>query len=159
MNTIRSLLALMTLAMMTGCGHAPVANNLPIDLVITQTWSGEYPVAELKRLPDGQRKSRVGYLGSAAAFKSVWAFFKPGEAVPVVDFGKHVVVFHRNVDFYNRTNIFKVTLRDGVAEVMAMETMSAIPIGDKVAMAMAVIPRDNVKYIQAGLVRVPVSME
>jgi hypothetical protein len=156
MNMRRVLLAGMMLAVMTGCSHAPVANTPATELVISQSWSGDYPVAELKRLPEGQQQSGVGYLGSATAFETVWSAFKPGEALPSVDFGKHVVVFHRNVAFYNRTRIFKVTLRDGVAEVLAMETMSAIPITDKVAMAMAVIPRANVKSLRSGSASIPV---
>jgi hypothetical protein len=63
------------------------------------------------------------------------------------------------VAFYNRTRIFKVTLREGVAEVLATETMSAIPVTDKVAMALAVIPRAHVKALQAGTARIPVSTE
>ena len=159
MNTLRVLLAWMALAVMAGCSNAPVEGATPTELVISQSWSGDYPVAELGRLPEGQRQSGVGYLGSAAAFEPVWAVFKPGEAVPAVDFGKHVVVFHRNMAFYNRTRIFKVTLKDGVAEVLAMETMSAIPIEDKVAMAMAVIPRANVKSLRSGTASVPVLAE
>jgi len=159
MNTIRGLLAWMLLAAMAGCSHAPVASMPPTELAMSQSWSGDYPVAELGRLPAGQQHTPSGYLGSAAAFESVWAAFKPGEALPAVDFSRQLVVFHRNVDFYNRTRIFNVTLRDGVAEVLAMETMSAIPIADSVAMAMAVIPRANVKAIQAGTVRIPVRPE
>jgi len=71
--------------------------------------------------------------------------FKPGEKVLEVDFSKHVVVFSRNVTFYNRTAILKVTLKDGVAEILVMETRSALPIEARVAMAMAVIPRAGVK--------------
>jgi len=159
MNTIRSLLAWLMLAVMTGCSNVPVANTPPTELVILQSWSGDYPVAELQRLPAGQQQTRVGYLGNAAAFESVWAAFKPGEAVPEVDFGKHLVVFHRNVNFYNRTRIFKVTLRDGVADVLAMETLSAIPIMDKVSMALAVIPRASVKSLRSGAASVPVRAE
>ena len=159
MNTIRSLLAWLMLAVMTGCSNVPVADTSPTALVILQSWSGDYPVAELQRLPAGQQQTRVGYLGNAAAFESVWAAFKPGEAVPEVDFGKHLVVFHRNVNFYNRTRIFKVTLRDGVADVLAMETLSAIPIMDKVSMALAVIPRASVKSLRSGAASVPVRAE
>ena len=159
MNTLRTLLAPMLLAVMAGCSTVPATNAPPTELAIAQSWSGDYPVAELKRLPEGQQQSASGYLVSAAAFVPVWAAFKPGEAVPAVDFGKQVVVFHRNVNYYNRTRIFKVTLKDGVAEVLAAETMSAIPITDKVAMAMAAIPRGGVKAIQAGTVRIPVRPE
>jgi len=153
------LLNIVALAMMTGCTAATVADNPPTELVISQSWSGEYPVAELKRLPDGQQKSRVGYLGNTAAFKAVWTAFKPEETCPQVDFRNQMVVFSRNVDFYNRTRILKVMLKDGAADVIAMETMSAIPIEDKVAMAMAVIPRAHVKYIQVGPERIPVSTD
>jgi len=159
MNTIRGLLAWLMLAVLTGCSNVPVANTPPTALVILQSWSGDYPVAELQRLPAGQQQTRVGYLGNAAAFESVWAAFKPGEAVPEVDFGKHLVVFHRNVNFHNRTRIFKVTLRDGVADVLAMETLSAIPIMDKVSMALAVIPRASVKSLRSGAASVPVRAE
>ena len=159
MNTIRGLLAWLMLAVLTGCSNVPVANTPPTELVILQSWSGDYPVAELQRLPAGQQQTRVGPLGNAAAFESVWAAFKPGEAVPEVDFGKHLVVFHRNVNFYNRTRIFKVTLRDGVADVLAMETLSAIPIMDKVSMALAVIPRASVKSLRSGTASVPVRAE
>jgi hypothetical protein len=61
------------------------------------------------------------------------------------------------VTFYNRTNIVKVTLKDGIAEIIAIETRSALPIEDKVAMAMVVIPRAGVKFIQAGNERIPVT--
>jgi hypothetical protein len=159
MNTIRNVLAGMMLAAVAGCSDVPVENATPTELVILQSWSGDYPVSELPRLPQGQQQTRVGYLGNAAAFAPVWAAFKPGEAVPGVDFGRQVVVFHRNVDFYNRTRIFKVTLRDGVADVLAMETMSAIPIEDRVAMAMAVISRANVKSLRSGSASVPVGAE
>jgi hypothetical protein len=159
MNTIRTLLAPMMLAVMAGCSTVPAANAPPAELAIAQSWSGDYPVAGLKLLPESQQQSASGYLGSAAPFASVWAAFRPGEAAPAVDFSKQVVVFHRNVAFYNRTRIFKVTLKDGVADVLAAETMSAIPITDKVAMALAVIPRAGVKAIQDGTVRIPVRTE
>jgi hypothetical protein len=159
MKNTWSLLGIMALGIMTGCAAATVANTPPVELVILQSWSGDYPVAELKHLPEKQQQSRAGYLGNAAAFKAIWAGFKPDEAVPEVDFGKNLVVFSRNVDFYNRTRILKVMLKDGAAEVVAMETMSAIPIGDKVAMAMAVIPRADVKTIQTGSERFPVSAD
>ena len=159
MKTLRTLLAPMMLSVMAGCSTAPEANAPPAELAIAQSWNGDYPVAELKRLPQGQQQSASGYLGSAAAFAPVWAAFKPGEAVPAVDFGKQLVVFHRNVAFYNRTRIFKVTLKDGVAEVLATETMSALPVTDKVAMALAVVPRAGVKALQTGTAHLPVRAE
>ena len=125
-------------------------------MTILQKWSGDYPVSELRRLPENLRTSPVGYLADAETFADVWQAFKPDEKMPDVDFKRNLVVFTRNVDFYNRTYIGMVKLADGVLEIVAMETMSALPIEDKAAMAMAVIPRAGVKFIQAGTSRIPV---
>ena len=156
MNTTQGLLSWLMLAMMTSCSNVPVANTSPTELVILQSWSGDYRVAELKRLPAGQQQTSVGYLGNAAAF---WAAFKPGEAAPEVDFGKHVVVFHRKVDIYNRTRIFKVTHRDGGGGRAGHGNPAAIPIMDQVSMALAVIPRASVKSLRSGTASVPVRAE
>ena len=156
MIILRALLATMLPLLMAGCSTPTAANSTAAELPILQSWTGDYPLAELKRLPEGQQQSATGYLGSATAFASVWGAFKPGEAIPAVDFGKQLVVFHRNVTYYNRTRIFKLTLKDGVAEVLAAETMSAIPVTGKAAMALAVVPRAGLTAIQAGTVRIPV---
>jgi hypothetical protein len=137
-------------------GMSTPEHNLTKDVSILQAWSGDYPVAQLERLPGGQTQSSVGFVGDEATFAAVWEAFKPGENVPEVDFSQNIVVFTRNVDFYNRTNIFKVTLKNGVAEVLAMETMSALPIEDRAAMALAVIPRAGVEFIRVGTGQVAV---
>jgi hypothetical protein len=74
-----------------------------------------------------------------------------------MDFSKNLVVFTRNVTFYNRLSIFKITRKGVTIDIMAMETRSALPLEDKAAMAMAVIPREGIKYIQAGNKSIPVS--
>jgi hypothetical protein len=127
----------------------------PKDLPILQKWTGDYPVSAIPRLPEGQRSSAVGFIGNGETFGAVWDAFEPWEIVPRVNFGTQLVVFSRNVAFYNRTSILKITLRDGVAEVLAAETMSARPIEDKVGMALAVILRAGIKFIQAGKERIP----
>jgi apolipoprotein D and lipocalin family protein len=132
--------------------HDTAPNNLPI----LQSWSGDYPVSLLDRLPESQRTTPAGYLGTSAVFGAVWQAFKPGEEMPEVDFSNCLVVFSRNVSFYNRTSIAKVLLKDGVADFLAVETRSAMPIEDRVGMAMAVIPREGVRFIQAGSERIPV---
>jgi len=120
------------------------------DIPILQNWSGDYPIVHLNRLPEGQQKLRIGYIVDAAIFATVWQAFKPGEKTPEVDFSRNLIVFSRNVDFYNRISIFKITLKDGVIEILAIETRSALAIEDKVAMALAVIQRAGVESIQAG---------
>lgn len=139
-----------------GCAGMSAQHEASGDLVLIDRWTGDFPVAELDQLPEGQRQTRAGYIGDAPTFAAVWQALMPGETIPAVDFGRHLVVFSRNVDFYNRTNILKVILADGGAEILAMETMSAMPIEDKVAMAMAVVPRAGIDYILSGDERVPV---
>ncbi|MCJ7542799.1 MAG: hypothetical protein MUO88_24380 [Desulfobacterales bacterium] len=76
-----------------------------------------------------------------------------------VDFSTQLIVFSRNVDFYNRTSNFKIKFRDGVVEVLAVETISATPIENKVGMALVLIPREGVKFIQAGSERISVAAD
>ena len=105
------------------------------------------PVALQSSQPRELSRSVV-WSGDAATFAGVWQHFMPEQALPEVAFENDLVVFSRNLVYYNRTNIFKVTLTAGVAEILAMETMSAMPVEDRVAMAMAVIPRAGVKAIR-----------
>lgn len=147
---------MLTLAQCTH-GQIPEEKHTSTDLPILAQWSGNYPVIYLDQLPEGQTSGQAGYLGSPAQFRRVWSNFKPGEAVPQVNFDANLVVFTRNIAFYNHINILKITLNDGVADIIAMETRSAQPIEDHVAMAMAAIPRKGIKYILAGQERVPIS--
>jgi len=126
----------------------------PKNLPIPHAWSGDYPVSQINRLPESQRTIPSGYLWTSAVFADVWQAFKPDKKVSEVDFSKYIVVFSRNVHFYNPISIAKVVLKDGVAEIIAIQTRSAMPIEDKVAMAIAVIPREGVKFIQVGKQRI-----
>lgn len=127
------------------------------DIKIIKNWSGEFPVNKLDVLPKGQELLPAGYIGDADSFKKVWEVFSPGTAVPEVDFDSHIVVFGKNTQYFNRTTIFKVTLSDeGVAEVLAMATMSATPIEDKVSMSMAIIPKEGIKSIFTAGRQLPV---
>jgi len=124
---------------------------------ILQSWQGDYPVAKLRLLPKKQRDRAVGYIEDAKTFENVWKTFKPDELVPTVDLRKHIVLFARNTQYYNRISIGKVNVTDGVAELLAMETMSAIPIEDKVAMSMALVSLKGIDSISTpdGLVHLP----
>ena len=123
---------------------------------ISQSWQGDYPVDKLNLLPEKQRQQAVGFIGDAKTFEGVWKALKPGEDVPEIDFKANLVLFARNTQFYNRISIAKVNVKNGVAEVLAMETMSAMPIQDKVAMSLVVVPRKGIKLIRAtdGLVAI-----
>ena len=148
MTRVTTLSLVIGLICLVGCTPVAVQSSEPRDLTPSATWSGDYPIAALDQLPPGQQQNRAGYIGDVDTFAKVWQNFMPEAALPAVDFANNLVVFHRNVVYYNRTNIFKVTLTEGVAEVLAMETMSAMPVEDRAAMAMAVIPRAGVKAIR-----------
>jgi len=135
---------------------AAPAGALPATVSILNKWDGDYPVSALKKLPRGQQKTVAGYIGDGATFSDVWKSFRPGEKVPKVDFKKNLVVFTRNVKFYNRKAITKVTLLEGILEVQGIETVTSVPVTDKVAMAMAEVPRQGVKTLRAGDKFIPV---
>lgn len=145
--------------MVAGCAATSTYSIEPKDIPILQQWSGDYPIVHLKWFPEGQQKSRIGYIGDAAIFATIWKAFKPGEKTPEVDFSVNFIVFSRNLDFYNRVSIFKIALKNGVIEIFAMETRSALPIKDNVGMAMAVIPRAGVASIKVGDQQIPVSTD
>lgn len=117
---------------------------------VVQKWQGDYPVEQLGLLPEKSRELGVGYIGDAETFSVVWKAFKPKEEIPAVDFAKNIVVYSRNIKFYNSTSIAQVMLKDGGIEILAMETMSAMPIEDNVAMSLAVISKDGISFIKFG---------
>lgn len=137
------------------CVFLPVQAADTLDLI--ERWAGDLPVDRLDLLPEDQRVSNSGYIGDPAIFAAIWQAMRPDAIVPAVDFAHNLVVFVRNVDFYNRTSILNVTLDGGEARILAMQTMSALPITDKVAMAMAVVPRSGIEFIIAGDTRIRVS--
>ena len=109
------------------------------EAAILQSWQGDYPIARLNLLPETQRERSMGFITDAKTFKAVWRAFKPHEAIPEIDFKTDLVLFARNTQFYNRISIGKVRVKNGVADVLAMETMSAVPIEDKLAMSLVVV--------------------
>jgi len=158
MNKICHLVTVLTLALLLGCGHSnngemkKADHSQPLDgeAQILQSWHGDYPVNQLKLLPEKQREQGIGFIGDPDAFAGVWKAFKPGKAVPEIDFTANLVLFARNTQFFNRIRIGKVNVKNGVSEVLAMETMSAMPIEDKVAISLVVIPRQGIIAIQSG---------
>ena len=116
--------------------------------VILQSWHGDYPVSQLERLPEDLRHQAVGFIDNAETFSSLWNAFKPREAIPDVDFQRELVLFARNIQFYNRISIGQVKLTNGVAEILAMETLSAMPIEDKLALSLATVSRQGITAIR-----------
>jgi acid phosphatase (class A) len=123
---------------------------------VRQAWQGDYPVAALGLLPDGQRDQPVGFIDNPVTFEDVWHAWKPSDPVPDVDFTTRLVLYARNTQFYNRLSIGRVTVTGGIAEVIALETLSAIPVEDKVALSMAVVDRAGIFAVQSGQVVMPI---
>jgi hypothetical protein len=130
-------------------GQPPIAmSETKTEVSVKSAWNGDYPVAQLVLLPEKSGQQGMGYIGDPQTFAVVWAAFKPGESEPAIDFGENLILFVRNIQYYNRLLIGKIFLEQGVAEIMAMETLSARPIEEKVAIAMAVIFREGVTGVQ-----------
>ena len=117
---------------------------------ILQSWQGDYPVDQLTALPENANQPGIGYIADPKMFGKVWAVFNPEESAPHIDFKENLVIFVRNIHYYNRIQIGKIKLEKGIAEVLAMETLSARPIEDVVAISMAVVSRRGITGIQAG---------
>jgi len=151
---------LMIIIFLFGCGEKPnTEHSTPVDISILRQWDGDYPVEAIEKLPAKQRDLPVGYFSDQESFNKVWTGFKPDEELPEVNFDENMVVYYRNITYYNRTAIFKVTLNEGVLEVLARETMSAMPIEEKAAMSMVVIPRTGIKFIRSGDQKIEVQID
>ena len=165
MRELRLLLSILSAAFFLGCGASNYGTTergtQPIgiggEVQIIKSWQGDYPVAKLDLLPVKQRGQGIGYIDSAKTFAQVWKAFKLGEGVPKIDFKTNIILFARNTQFYNHISIGRVNLKNGVAELLAMETMSALPIEDKVAMSMVLVARQGITAIQSGdvIIQIP----
>lgn len=126
------------------------------EVKIQQSWQGDYPVDRLATLSESADQPGIGYIADSKLFGMVWVAFKPGESEPGIDFEENLIIFVRNIQYYNRIQIGKIKLENGVAEVLAMETLSARPIEDMVAISMAVVSRKGITGIQTrdGVIQV-----
>lgn len=127
--------------------HKAPASRTEVE--IKQSWNGDYPIDQLAALPEKANQKGTGYIGDPQTFTAVWSAFKPGDPVPDIDFNENLVIFVHNIQYYNHISIGKMVLKNGVVEAIAMETLSARPIEDVVAMSMAVIPHDGVTGIKS----------
>jgi hypothetical protein len=123
---------------------------------ILQAWQGDYPVNQLDLLPDKQQEQAVGFITDSSSFLEIWQQFKPNKDIPEINFKDNLILFARNLVYYNRISIGQVKLKDGLAEVLAMETKSALPIENNVAFSMAVISRQEINSIQIGNDKIPI---
>jgi len=165
-SSIMWILFLLTLAFiaLSACTHsmdqaAEPSQQAPesrAEVEIKQSWNGEYPVAQLAALPEKGYQKGTGYIDDPQTFIAVWSAFKPEDPVPDIVFHENLIIFVHNIQYYNHISIGKMILNNGVVEVIAMETLSARPIEDVVAMSMAVVSRAGVAGIKSreGVIQV-----
>ena len=123
---------------------------------ILVSWQDDYPLNQLDILPENQRKQSVGFIGDAKTFKTLWKAFKPGETVPEIDFKANLVLFARNPQCFIRIRFGKLNVTNGVVDLRAVETMSALPIEDKGSISLVVIARQGITGIQSGDENIPI---
>ncbi len=156
MVRLPGLLALLSTALLSVLPAVP-SRAAGDEAEILQSWHGDFPTAGMDLLPEGQQDLPAGFLEDVESFEAVWKAMNPGQEAPQVDFRANIVLFARNTRFYNRLSIGKVTVTDGVAELLAMETMSALPIEDRAAISLVVVPREGIEGVRSGdrVVRLP----
>jgi hypothetical protein len=148
--------------MMTLLGYLPVicllmAGQLSArQLLIEASWSGNFPVEALSILPEGQQDTPIGYIETIEQFAALWQRFQPDQPIPEVDFTRSLVIFARNTEYYNAIRIGAIQLKNGTADIIAMQTMSARPIEDLVGMSLAIAPREGIERIRAGVQEIEV---
>ena len=124
------------------------ANADKINKEPLQQWQGDLPLAVLKQLPPASYKAGMGYINNQKTLDVIWPAIQNDTAKPDINFEKNIIVYVYNREFYNRTRISKIEVRSGVAEIIAMETLSALPIKDKVAFAMVLIEKEGITGLQ-----------
>jgi len=125
-------------------------SNLTSSIEILQSWQGDFPVKYFELFSNEQREQALGFIDDEITFTNIWKHFKPGQDIPEINFQDNFILFARNTKFYNRISIGQVKVKDGVAEILAMETMSAIPIEDHVALSLVLIKRQGINAIRVG---------
>jgi len=149
-TTVMARVTLVACIAVTVWACQPTINNgtVKINKEILQQWQGDLPVSSLVLLPPESHQAGAGYINNTALLKTIWPHFQPDIDIPNIDFKQNIIVYHYNTQFFNRNRIFRVEVSSGVVEVLAMETLSAMPIEDNVAFAMAVIARGGINSIK-----------
>lgn len=59
---------------LNGCAATVITNKadtVSMDIPLLENWSGDYPVSELGKLPEGQQDKALGYIGDTETFSRV----------------------------------------------------------------------------------------
>ena len=139
-------LLLFTSACSSGIAADPVVKDGPVPIL--GLLSGDLPITVLQKLLDEQQNQAVGYFSSQKQLDPVLSAIQAGGmTLPAVDFPSQLVLFTKNTQFYNRIQIGQVLRKGDTLTVLSMETRSAKPITNKLAVSLAVIERDGARFI------------
>jgi len=151
MRILLAFLLVLAAALPTGAaGRGERALPQPGFLKIGTSWSGEAPALAVAALPQWRQRLGAGCIGDAEGFAAFWKVFKPGTIPPRLDFTNNLVVFVAREAVYEQLVIVKVTLKEGMCEVVANGNRSESPRQDRLSVAAAVIPRGGIKFLRVG---------
>jgi hypothetical protein len=137
---------------------SPAATAMPDTRIEpNQTWSGDLATAQMGTVALGRSAEGFALVTSLTDWQALWALYQPKAAVPSVDFTTHFVVCLRNTEFYNRMRLGMGLVQKGVLEPLAMETMSARPIEDQVAVTFASFPRQGITSVKFRQTTLPLT--
>jgi uncharacterized lipoprotein YbaY len=88
---------------------APTADGaIPVKML--EQWQGSYPAKDLVRFPEAQRDAAHGYIADEKTFALIWAVWKPGKALPTVNFRDKLLI----VDLYpSAAGLYGAAILDG----------------------------------------------
>lgn len=119
-------------------------------LPILDRWNGYYPIFQQERFEEWHATPHGGCFFEEAVFASFWGVFREGEKVPPIDFDKNMVVFVGGDGSSPPMIITKISIKDGIAEVLADRCPPGSTHEEGLPMALAEIPRAAVKLIRNG---------
>ena len=150
---IQTCILLSLTLILSACTTLSADNTTVMDgpVQILGTLNGDLPVSSLKMLPTELQEQPVGYLSSQKHLDAVLQSIQAGgKSLPVVDFPSQIILFTKNTIYYNRLSIGQVSRNGETLTLLAMETRSAMPITDKVAISLVIIERAGAKFIDTG---------
>lgn len=153
------LILLPLMLLLSACSMLSVDSTTVKDgsVQILGTLNGDLPVSSLRMFPTELQEQPVGYLSNQKQLDAVLQSIQAGgKSLPVVDFSSQIILFTKNTVYYNRLSIGQIVRKGETLTILAMETRSAMPITDKVAISLVIIERDGAEFIDAGKTKVTI---
>ena len=114
---------------------------------VEQTWSGSYPLSQVRRFDSACRMSLIR---DTHVWDAVWRAFRPRSPLPEVDFSTHRIVVVRNLEFVNPINLRDAEVGDGLLTVTVSEARTARPISDTLHCLLLLVDVRTMVSIRCG---------